>query len=182
MNTKDLQIIKPDSSLDGISKIVNNTVAYKRDDKGNVLTELGEDGGRPLFEHSIVMPTDSPEVMAMWTTCKAILEERLVPQPEEDAVFKVMEMLAEQIKTDRAFSIKFPVNYFTGLWHCLNTARKFDIFNNDKKLSKSISNTTFKVAQLLDTYHVIKDKETGMDDIKRDEFTGKVDLLEDKSE
>lgn len=134
-----------------------NLTKYKKTDEGEVALD---DTGRPVFNDQIQMETNTSEHRALWTCIKAVVEEGLAPEPELDAIFKLMEDLAMQEKDSRKpYNITLDVNYFVGLWHCVNTCRKFDLFNEDKGMNVAVDGLALKLAGYLDTYHSVKNFE-----------------------
>lgn len=130
---------------------------YEKDEQGEVKTD---DTGRPVFKDRIEMETNTAEHRALWTCIKAVLENGVVPEPELDAVFILMENLASQERDSRKpYKITLDINYFVGLWHCVNTSRKFDLFNEDKKMSEAVDGLALKLAGYLDAYHKVKNFE-----------------------
>lgn len=127
---------------------------YEFTEEGEVKTD---DIGRPVFKDKIKMETNTAEHRALWTCVRAVLEEGLVPEPEIDAVFELMEDLANQEKDSRKpYNIILPINYFVGMWHCVNTCRKFDLFNEDTEMNVAVDGLALKLAGYLDHYHSVK--------------------------
>ena len=127
------------------------------DKKGNVVLD---DNGRMKFKDVIRWSVTHAELMFLWTNCKMILEEGLVPPDDREMVFDLMMKLAEQEKvTTRPYDIELPINFFTGLWHVNNSCRKFDLYYKEKDTSKRLDEVTMKLAKLLDSYHAEKGKE-----------------------
>ena len=132
------------------------------------LTETGEvkldSVGRPIFKERIVMPTTTGEHRALWTCIKAAIESGIIPEPELDAVFELMEMLAVQEQdTRKEYTIDLPINYFIGLWHCVNTCRKFDLFHDDDKFDKAVDGLAMKLAEYIDMFRAAKRQEGVME-------------------
>lgn len=139
--------------------------------------DLDEDGsikldsaGKPVFKDSIQWDTNSAQIMAIWSACKAALEEKIVPPNEQDAVFDLMAMYAKEHRdgSTKNYTIAVPINYFVGTWHVLNSCRMFDLFHNDKKLSEAIDGLTMWFAERLDMYHSVKKAEKIEEEVSPD--------------
>jgi hypothetical protein len=110
----------------------------------------------------------------MWNTIKDTLEgggnlmgKGIVPPHEINKAFELMKLLAEQDKdTRKEFKIKLPINYMMGLWHCLNSARKFWIYKEDADKDRYLTDVTLKVATILDIYHKRKENEGFMSSVR----------------
>lgn len=126
--------------------------------------------GKPVFKDSISWETDGPQIMAIWSAIKALLEENLVPPMEVDAAHDLMMTYAKEHRdTNKKYTISIPLNYFVGTWHVLNTCRKFHIFKNDEKLDKAIDGLTMWFAKQIDIYHEVKRRERIEDEAKPNE-------------
>lgn len=125
----------------------------------------------PIYEDQVTLAVSLKEVKFMFDSCCLLFHEEvkspLVPHDSVDACFDVITYLAELHEDARAkgmdigFDIVLPVNYFKGLWHMLNTARMYKLWERDKsdKKAESLDRITKKVASRLDAYVAIKTKE-----------------------
>lgn len=160
--------LSPKEIADKVYGTLNNT--DEQTDMSKYLFDKGElvldSIGRPVFKDSITWETNTPELYATWNCIKALLDEQLVPYTEVDGCIELMEKLSslEDTKAFGNYDVTLPVNYFTGMWHCVNSTRKFHLFKNDKPLDKSIDGLAMKYARLLDMYHSVK-KDERMKDI-----------------
>lgn len=133
---------------------LENTNKIKTDENNEI--ELDE-SNKPVFVDQIKMETTTDEHRNLWLCIRLVLEEGLVPEPEIDACISLMEKLAIQEKDSRKpYFITLPINYFVGLWHCVNTCRKFDLFKDDKKVDKIVDGLALKLAGYLDYHHSVK--------------------------
>lgn len=124
-----------------------------------------DSAGKPVFKDVIQWETDGPQIMAVWTCYKTLLEERLVPPNEEEAAFDAMSMYAKEWRdTNKKYTITVPINYFVGTWHVMNSCRKFGLFHHDKPLAKSIDGLAMWFAKQIDMYHEVKRREKVQDE------------------
>jgi len=142
--------VKP--SEENISVTID-TNKYALTESGDVTTD---DIGRPVFKDQIQWDTDTAELSAILECCNKVLENRVVPHEEVDGVFELMEKVSRLESPKRQYTATLPVNYFVGMWHVVNTCRKFDLFSDDKYVSKAIDGLAVKLARLIDLYHVAK--------------------------
>ena len=115
------------------SEHLREAVVY--DEKGMVETDAA---GVPVFKDQIEWEATTSQLRAMWACCRGILEHKLAPPGEVDAIFDLMHRIAkvERPNAKSKYKVSFPVNYFVGAWHCIDTAVKTGIFKDakDKKL------------------------------------------------
>lgn len=122
------------------------TEEYKLDENGLIIHEEG-----------IEFKCSHNDLLFIHTVCKDMLEANLVPPMEVDKVITLMEMLAEQEKKAWDYGCFFlPINYFIGMWHCLNTGRSFDIYSKNKTKANTLDQITYRAAEQIDLYHAIK--------------------------
>lgn len=103
------------------------------------------------------METNTAEHRALWNCIKFALESGVVPPNEIDGAIELMEMVASQERDSRKpYNLDLAINYFNGLWHCVNTCRKFDLFADDEAMSNAVDGLALKLASYLDKYHSVK--------------------------
>ena len=162
----EVKIFKQDNKLEELANLASNPEKFELTEKGEVKVE--KTTGTPIFADEILMETDLGEMAGMIEVIQQILLQNLVPMNEVQNAMQLMDMLAEQQNlTDPKFHIKLRVNYAVGLWHCLNTSRKFHIFKKDKAMDKRVDELTNKVATFLDMYRA-KKKEVEGDNYKEE--------------
>jgi len=143
--------------------------AMELDEKGEPKLDKN---GKPIFKDSIQMMTNAPEMSAINMCCQELLSQGLVPEPEIEAVFDYMLKVAtlhDKNGHKRKFLVTIPINYFVGMWHVVNSCRKFDLFNKDKKLSKAIDGLAEKLARKIDIYHEVKRREGILEEASPDD-------------
>lgn len=142
--------------------------------------------GREIFEESVVQRISHPDFIFMHETLREVIDKDLVPPDDIGPMMTLLEMLADQEKDvydTGAFIL--PINYCVGLWHCLNTGRKFHIYEKFKKKDKTLDIITNRIAKSLDAYHKAKiheEKEGMVTDKSYLEYMGKAGLLPNKKQ
>lgn len=114
--------------------------------------------GRIISEEYINFKMTHEDLLFVDETIKKIIDLDLVPVTEAGPVVTLLEMLAEREKSVyHDGHILLPVNYFTGMWHCLQTGRKFSIYSQQwKKKDKYLDRITMEIAKSIDAYHAVK--------------------------
>lgn len=137
-----------------------NTSRYQLTEEGDIaLDEIG----RPVHKDHIEWETDTAELKAILECCSKLLDNDLVPHTEIDGVFELMEKISRLEQDKRVYKAQLPVNYFVGAWHVVNSCRKFDLYSEDKYVSKAIDGLAGKLARFIDMYHVAKRTEGTME-------------------
>lgn len=129
-------------------------------------TEYSEDGFK-IFKDTVEIPVMRAELLFIWQVCADLLEgaanlhgKSPVPPHEAEKMFELMEMLSNQDKdTRKEFKLKLPINYCVGLWHGVNSARKFHIYKEDTDKDRYLTDVTLKVATIIDHFHKRKDNQ-----------------------
>lgn len=140
--------------------------------------------GLKIHEDMINFKCNQGDLKFIHKTICMVLERGLVPEPEIPPVFTLLEMLGErEEKVFETGHLFLPVNYFVGMWHALNTARKFGLYAIVKTKGKSkakiarrnvessyncryLDKITMKVAESIDKYHKVKQHERQEDKLK----------------
>lgn len=143
--------------------------AVEMDDKGQVKLDSA---GKPIFKDTIEWDTENAQIVAIWTSIKAVIEERLVPPNDLDAAFDLLEVYAKmQRKSNKgSFKVSLAINRFVGTWHVLNSARMFDLFEKDEALSKAIDELTMWFARQIDIYREVKRREKVEENVSPDDI------------
>jgi hypothetical protein len=131
------------------------------DDKGNAILD---ENNLPQFHDSMEWPTHNAQILAIWTCCKALLEQGLVPHTEAEGVFGLMERVAKLQRKGRDtlnFDAELPINYFVGMVHVINMAREFQLLG--AKAQTSLDMLATDLALRVDSYRSIKAKEATME-------------------
>lgn len=150
---------KSNSELKEVDKAISKAVMVGED--GEVLID---EAGNPVFKASIEWKTYGGQIMAIWTCCKSLLEEGLVPPEETDGVFELMYKLSEIHKdTNKEYLAVLPINYFVGSCHIMNLALRIGVFKGDEKLHMAIEKLTIFFAERIDSYHKVKAHEEYID-------------------
>lgn len=144
--------------------------AIETNDKGEIQLDPA---GKPIFKDCIEWDTDSAQIMAIWTSIRVCLEEKIVPPNEIDACFDLMELYSREHRagSTKSYKITVPINYFVGTWHILNSARMFGLFKEDKPLDVAVDELTLWFARKIDTYHEVKRREDVEDKAAPSDFT-----------
>ena len=150
---------------------------YLHDTDGEMVLD---ETGNPIFKDSVQMGVKRNQLLFIYNAIKDLLDANLkangmlIPPPEIDRVMKLMDLIASQDKdTTKEIKLTLPINYMVGLWHSLQSGRRFGIYMKDADKMKDtyLDDMTMKVAETIDTYHKLKNKETIMDtkpeDIKK---------------
>ena len=131
--------------------------AIVTNDKGEIKLD---EAGKPIFKDIIEWTSNLGEINAIWHSVMRLLEQRLVPPNEEQAAFDLLSAVAKmQRDTKKDYKVSLPINYFVGMWHCLNSSRKFGLWADDKGMDDALTDLTLRVASQIDRYHKIKQNE-----------------------
>lgn len=144
-----------------------------------------DEHGRIIHEDKINFKVIHKDLIFMHETLRMVADKDLVPPDEVGPFVTLLEMMAEQeADVHRYECLLLPVNYFLGLWHGLNTARKFSLYLPQwVKKDKHLDWITTNVAKYLDKYHMVKSHEANEEKIKEKPYFAKIGNkeLEDKS-
>lgn len=116
--------------------------------------------GVPIFKDYIEVRTNSSDLLTLWESCKALLEENLkgmiLLQSDADGVAGLMELIGDKYRdgSKSSYVVAFPVNYLVGSLHVLNMCRMFSIGE-----TKELDRIALEFSRVLDAYRSIKDKE-----------------------
>lgn len=149
----------------GSSKEIQNSVDI---DKEN---ENLDQHGRMKHEDIIVLRLNHKELLFIHQAIRDVLETNppIVPPDEVGPTISLLEMLSAQEKEIYNHSqLVLPVNYCVGLWHCLNTGRKFHIYKKRKGKDNHLDKTVRNIAESLDAYHKVKSHEKNEERINID--------------
>lgn len=137
--------------------------AVEKNEDGSIKID---EAGKPVFKDVIEWESDSGQIMAIWTSIKTCLEEKVVPPNEIDACHDLMLVYANLHRnSSKPFMVSMPINYFVGTWHILNSCRMFHFFEKDKGMDSAIDGLTMWFAERIDMYHEVKRREKVEDDI-----------------
>lgn len=128
-----------------------------------------DETGRMVFEDGIDYRISHADLMFIWNTIKDLLDANLIPPMESEPTIKLMGMIAErESEVYRNGFMFLPINYFVGMWHALNTGRKFDIYSKALKKANKLDQITMKVAEKIDEYHrILKPQKENMSTTKK---------------
>jgi hypothetical protein len=117
-----------------------------------------DETGRLVHDDSINFRCSHKDIIFIHETIGLVLEKGLVPEPEIGPIMVLLDMLANaEPDTHKHGCFILPVNYFIGMWHGLNTARKFGLYSQQfKQKEKHLDHLTTQVARSIDAYHTIK--------------------------
>jgi len=144
--------------LEKEQEILSN--AMEVDENGEVRLD---ESGNPVFKGCIEWMTDSAQIMAIWTTIKAVLEalkEDLDSETRESFI-NLMIMYAKEHRygSTKSYAISVPINYFVGTRHILNTAAAFNVFKDDPEMGKAVYGLEYWFSEKIDMYQYVKKKE-----------------------
>ena len=148
--------LKPNLVIVDEMKAMRETIQAESKEDDNL-----DEHGRLKYEDHINFPLKQRDLIFMHETVRMVMDKGLVPMDEEGPVVTLLEMMASaEPDVYNHECMLLPVNYFVGLWHCLNTARKFSLYTQQwKKKDKWLDRITIKVAEKIDEYHLVKSHE-----------------------
>ena len=162
------------SSGEGIS-----SDAVEFDKKGNAKLD---DAQMPVFKDSIEWTTSTPQLHAIWTCCKATLDEGVVPANDAGAVFELMSKIGKLEKPGHTgyYNAEIEINYFVGMINVLTSWVSL-VSSEEKKFNDSMDTLLGDFIFRLKAYRDIKTREETMANVKPEDVKARgLTLVNDK--
>lgn len=128
-----------------------------------------DEHGRVIHQDKIQMQLQHKDLIFIHQATRDLMQKGLVPEPEIGPCMTLLDILAEsEPHVHKHGVLILPVNYFVGMWHVLNSCRKFSIYSQQwKKKDKKLDHITTVVASYIDKYHTVKEHEAKEDAVEK---------------